>query len=477
MKNSKDIMHVREYKSKKGELSFQLYYSGTDRLTGESKLRVKTYKVPAEIKGVKALDEFRMKCQLEWKEECQKIARGIVVTPVEDMGFYKYACMWVENLLIYNPEGYNHYSACKHNLQVFKEKLGMYMLTEMTLPVIQGFCKWLVTRTYRKEKITVIRSLEDIVKGLKKSLREISEGVGISHCTLVEALKIGATVNMLTATRLCDYFKVSMDKYFKVESVNVVYSKSANRGLKVQLHSILKQAVIDGYIAVNYASRDYTHAITGTEGEKEILDDMGDIKEFILCVDKEQDIRKRVAFSIFINLGLRCTEVAGLEWKDFDFGTNELSINRNTLYVPGFGIVTKSPKSKKSKRVISVPASLMDLMKEYKAYWALEKIGHGDLWEHTDRLFCQYNGKDMAGSTIAGWLSDFQVKNNLKRVTPHGLRHTNITMLISNGVDVKTVSARVGHADVQTTLNVYTHYTSEADRQAANITDKLLKIG
>ncbi|MCL2675380.1 MAG: site-specific integrase [Firmicutes bacterium] len=480
-RNSKDIMHVREYRNKQGELSYQLYCNavnnGADKDIKATKVYVKTVKVPLDLKGKKELEAFRLECQLAWREEVDKQGRGIVVEKKEDIGFCEYASRWVENILVYNPEGYSHYNLCKGGLKVFEKHFGKHKLTEMTLPVVQKFCRWLCTRTMQKDKITVIRSLKPIITDKRLSVRIIAEGSGISHCTVVDALKLGATVNMKTAKGLCDCLQVPMDRYFKVESEKVPFSKASNRRLKIQLHSILKQAVIDGYITTNYAARDYTPTITGTEGEKEILDDMRDIQRFIKCVEQEPDIRKRVAFGMFINLGLRCAELAGLEWKDFDFENKQVSICRNTIYAQGFGTVTKAPKSKKSKRIISAPQSLMDLLAEYKAWWDEQKINHGDLWENTDRLFCQNNGKDMAGTTVAVWLREFEIKNDLPFVTPHGLRHTNITMLIANGVDVKTVSARVGHADIQTTLNIYTHYTSEADRQAANITEKLLRIG
>jgi integrase len=80
----------------------------------------------------------------------------------------------------------------------------------------------------------------------------------------------------------------------------------------------------------------------------------------------------------------------------------------------------------------------------------------------------------MSNATVANWLKDFEIKNNLKRVTLHGLRHTIITMQIVNGVDIKTVSARAGHRDIQTTLNIYSHYTKESDQKASELINKIL---
>ena len=78
MKNSKDIMHVRERYNKKGELSFILYCSGKDAFTKKYKLHAKTYKVPNDLKGKKEIEKFRINCQLEFKEEVDKKSKGIL---------------------------------------------------------------------------------------------------------------------------------------------------------------------------------------------------------------------------------------------------------------------------------------------------------------------------------------------------------------------------------------------------------------
>ena len=121
-----------------------------------------------------------------------------------------------------------------------------------------------------------------------------------------------------------------------------------------------------------------------------------------------------------------------------------------------------------------MPSTLVNVLKEYKVWWEEQKVLHGDLWENTDKLFVQDCGKDMSNATIGIWLKAFVREHDLKPVTLHGLRHTNITMQIVNGLDIKTVSARVGHSDIQTTLNIYSHYTKESDKKASDLINKLL---
>ena len=415
--------------------------------------------MPNDLKGKKEIEKFRINCQLEFKEEVDKKSKGILANEGKKIYFYDYAEKWVEDILRYNNDAYNHYSHCKLHLKIFKEKFGLYTLEEMTLPVIQQFCDWLCERTYKKEIIIVKKDIRQAMEEKNISFKQTWQECGISNATLCTVLKVGNRISKDTAKKICNYLNINFNSYFEMKSEEVPYSRCANKSLKTMLHSILARAVQERLIPINYATKEYTRSVTGTKGKKEIYDTIEDIREFVAKANEEKDIRKKVAFLIGLNLGLRGAEIAGLEWKDIDFENEIISINKNTMYVNGFGIITKTTKNNSSTRVIRLPSNLVSLLKEYKVWWDEEKAKHGDLWEKTDRLFVQNCGKDMSNATISNWLKKFELDNNLKHVTLHGLRHTNITMQITNGVDIKTVSARVGHSDIQTTLNIYSHYT------------------
>ena len=474
MKN-KDLLHTKEYYNKNGELvSFHIWCSYKDPLSKKYKQNVKSYKIPNNLKGKKELDAFRLQCQLDLKEQTERLANGILNKPAEDMGFYEFAEKWVENILIRNKQSYSHYNRCKGYLKIFKEKLGKYTLKGLNQLIVQEFCYWLCKRTYKKETIIVKQSIKQLAKEQHLTTRNIAEKCGLAHTTVELLYKVGNRVSRETANKICNGLNIPIEEYFNIKSEQVYYSLSDNRAIKVMLHTILKSAERQGIIDRNCASSDLIEPVTGTKGDKQIFEDLESIKQFIQCINLETDIRKKVAFSLFINLGIRSTELVGLEWKDFDFEKEQVSICRDSIYAPGFGVVTKETKTKKSSRTISIPSNLISLLKQYKDYWEKEKSLHGNLWINTDRLFTTWDGKNMAGSTVAKWLRKFEEDNNLKLVTPHGLRHTNITMQLVNGVDIKTVSARAGHSNISTTLNIYTHYTSEADKKASNLINKLL---
>lgn len=141
---------------------------------------------------------------------------------------------------------------------------------------------------------------------------------------------------------------------------------------------------------------------------------------------------------------------------------------------------SRCPKGRREMKYYIAYGSNMNIeqmavrLAEYRDWWNERKIIYWDIWKNSDRLFFQENVKPRCGLTFASWLKEFQMKYNLKNVTPHGLRHSHITLLINNNIDVKTVSLRMGHAEVGTTLNIYTQYTKEADIKAANKINELL---
>jgi integrase len=78
----------------------------------------------------------------------------------------------------------------------------------------------------------------------------------------------------------------------------------------------------------------------------------------------------------------------------------------------------------------------------------------------------------MNPDTITDWFAKFIKQHNLPHITFHGLRHTNVSLLIADGVDVRTIATRVGHANPTTTLNLYSHMLRKSDQIAADSIEK-----
>ena len=192
-------------------------------------------------------------------------------------------------------------------------------------------------------------------------------------------------------------------------------------------------------------------------------------------------MQHKIFFYIALFGGLRKGEIIALKWSDIDFVHASVSVNKSTARV-GHEQITKSPKTKKSNREIVLPGPLMDMLKKYRTEQAKYRLSIGDQWQGDDYLFIQQNGKQMDLSTpyhvfkkvIKNYNKTVKQKELLLPDIPlHGLRHTSATLLISQNVDVRTVSNRLGHAQTSTTMNIYSHQLEKMDELAAGVLENL----
>ena len=95
-------------------------------------------------------------------------------------------------------------------------------------------------------------------------------------------------------------------------------------------------------------------------------------------------------------------------------------------------------------------------------------------WIGEDWIFTQWNGKPIYPTTPSAWFRKFLKRHNLPHMSFHALRHLSATVLIAQGVPLKNVSTRLGHADIRTTANIYSEALQSVDRQAADKMDEFL---
>jgi integrase len=173
----------------------------------------------------------------------------------------------------------------------------------------------------------------------------------------------------------------------------------------------------------------------------------------------KEPLMYQVFFILAIYSGLRRGELLGLEWKDIDFEKNIISVRRESLYTKDAGIYTDTPKSKSSIRSLKLPANIFAFLKHYRIEQAERRLKTGDKWIDSDRLFTSWNGNPIYPGAPYNWLDRFCKRTGIRKAKQaiHSFRHLNATLLITNHADAKTVSAALGHSQVSTTLNIYTH--------------------
>lgn len=182
----------------------------------------------------------------------------------------------------------------------------------------------------------------------------------------------------------------------------------------------------------------------------------------------------RIMFSLALAAGLRRAELLGLQWNDVDFVNNQIEI-KTTIVLTKDGPHIKKTKTRTSRRLVTLPQSMMEELRNYRKQWVKDKLQTGDRWLENEYewVFCNETGKHLYPSSPTNKWSKMLKKNKFRYIRLHDLRHTSASLLIAQGVHAKIISERLGHSDISVTMNTYGHAFKSADRAAA---DKLESI-
>jgi integrase len=171
------------------------------------------------------------------------------------------------------------------------------------------------------------------------------------------------------------------------------------------------------------------------------------------------DERERVIFATAIATGARPSEYLGLKWSDIDWQAGTLVIQRTLIWPASGGAwYFGEPKTARSRRTISLPPPVLELLREHKRRQAEERLAAGAEWETHGLVFARADG-----SPLPQWTVRESFKAALERaglpgtLRVYSMRHGCATILMSEGVNPKIVSERMGHASVALTLGIYSH--------------------
>ena len=176
---------------------------------------------------------------------------------------------------------------------------------------------------------------------------------------------------------------------------------------------------------------------------------------------KLREVGRRFIVLLDLKTGMRRSELFGLTRDDLSIEQATFDVNKSRHYLAGKGKFTKYPKNDSSIRTKSLPKSILSYLKSY--YELLDRL------EYKNAYIFDYLSID----GICSWFDNWQKKNKIRNIRFHDIRHTHATILLYLGVDVKTISERLGHADIQTTLNIYADVLKELDEQSAEKIDNL----
>ena len=256
-------------------------------------------------------------------------------------------------------------------------------------------------------------------------------------------------------------------KYKIKEITPLLVRKWQNELIKGNFSQTYLRAIHEQLVAIlNYAVKFYNLnknpcSAAGRIGKKNAGEmniwTLEEFKQFIEAIKHKKEAV--VGFNILFYTGMRVGEMLALTISDIDFEKHKIRINKTFQRIKRTDVIS-TPKTPKSKRIIDCPKFVIDIIQDYI------KV----LYKPTPktRLF--------EGFTKSKFQNDVNVysrKANLKKIRVHDLRHSHATFLLSKGVNIVSLSRRLGHERVSTTLDIYSHVLKEDDDLIKDILNSL----
>lgn len=242
---------------------------------------------------------------------------------------------------------------------------------------------------------------------------------------------------------------------------------------KIQANQVFKYAM-----KMDIISRNPMEHVTIPKREQELIADTYDteernywnkdeIKQFLTIVRNELTPRDHLLFHLLIYTGARKGEVLALTWDDIDFKGGTLRFGK-TLFFNSGKYYLQQPKTKHSKRLISLDTNSLSILKKWRTRLKEANLASPNKLDDNNLVFTRDDGLPLRLAYPNDKLKALIEKHNLQKINIHGLRHTHASLLFEAGASIKEVQERLGHSDIQMTMNIYTHVTDTVKEKTAS---------
>lgn len=191
------------------------------------------------------------------------------------------------------------------------------------------------------------------------------------------------------------------------------------------------------------------------------------LEQFFDCLDQKERPEEYALFRLMAFTGMRRGEVLALKWQNLNLTKKTIKVNTTLTQGKGGKQIFQPPKTNKGRHTIVLDDKTISVLKHWRTAQKRKYMLLGINTMNKDQLiFANYKNKPK----LLGWpgkrLAQIIKVNGLKKISPHGFRHTHASLLFASGLSIKEVQDRLGDADVETVLNVYTHVTQKQNEEA-----------
>lgn len=323
----------------------------------------------------------------------------------------------------------------------------------------------------------------DLINGNTKKIDNenltISEWLDIWYETYSRDWEVTSRIQRENAIKM--QMKPLLGKYKLVDLTRTTYRREyINKlledyepGTVILLHQLFRTA-INAAVEDEIIERNRFNGIKIESGNKkgdENFLTVEELKVFLQTIRKQENITNYTAALLLAYTGLRRGEMKGLTWNDIDFEAKTLVVGYTR---DRYGI--RAPKTRQSYRTILIDEVLIKQLETYKTWCKQLKFKFGQHLRDSDSIFLSYqNGEVIGDNTLNACFRRVIKKNGLKNITPHGLRHTHATILISQKIPLKTIADRLGNTP-EMILSVYGHSFRELEEESVEAFGSALKL-
>lgn len=348
------------------------------------------------------------------------------------------------------------------------EEIGHLKLQDIRADHLNQFYEKMAQPGQRRDGARV-RPITDVgtwMKSNKMSQERLAKAAGVGTAT-IRTIREGNTVSEATAQKVSTAMGLPFKRCFETITGTATLSDKTILEHHRLIRNILAVAVKEGLLPYNTADRATPPTAEQQEVESLEIEEVQAIMEAL----NSEPLKWQVCIHLLIATGARRGEIMGLRWESVNWKQNSIYICENRVYTPQTGAVSTTTKNKEN-RTVTVSVSVMELLKKWRTEQAgtFMKLGITP----SGYVMTSPDGSPMHPDSPTDWLYKFTKRHGLPKIHPHLFRHTQASLLIAEGVDILTVSKRLGHAKVSTTTDIYAHALAKSDAHAADALDDIL---
>lgn len=236
---------------------------------------------------------------------------------------------------------------------------------------------------------------------------------------------------------------------------------SSVRRLSITLRKALEAAVRKGMLRSNPCDL----ADKPKMPARDVTADVWTPEQIAAFIGAARADRLAAVWHVAAMTGLRRSETCGLQWADVDLEAGRLSVRRARVVVDGCTI-TKPPKTARSRRTVDLDAGTVAALKEWRKAQLEERLRAGEAWQAGEWVASDQLGRPTNPEYLSRRFGEIAAGAGLPSITVKQLRHSHATALLAAGESPKVVQERLGHASIQTTLDIYSAVLPNMQRRA-----------